>query len=466
MTIRTALVLLLAAVLAACRPARPASPPNVVLIVVDTLRADRLGAYGNPRGLTPFLDQLAARGTRFANTYAASSWTCPSIASLFTSRYPSQHGVVTFEAALNQTEVTLAQRLSEHGYQSAGFSANFRIAQSLGYAKGFGEWKIYFGAEHGPPKERGATLRADTVAWLAARPDPAQPVLLYLQYMEPHLPYNPPEPFRSQFAAFASGPAAAAANAKAEELDASKLSDQEVVLLESLYDAETAAVDDELRLLFDELERFGILRNAIVVVTADHGEEFKEHGYVSHGLTLFEPAIRVPLILQAPGFQGGTVVEQGVSLVDVAPTILDLAGVPAEPRFVGRSLVPLLTPSSAWERWTARLTARTAAPADLFAELLPTGGLDLRIHREAYLRLSRKLIVASVGAPELYDLASDPGERRPKTVFEGEPNADLYTALQRAHAALADSPPLGPTGAPVPLDDATREKLRALGYRP
>src|SRR5260221_6793237 len=129
------------------RGAPPA--PNVIVIVVDTLRADRVGGpYGSLRGLTPFLDELAQRGSRFARAYAPTSWTCPSVASLLTSRYPSQHGVTKFDSVLSETEVTVAESLAPRGYHSAGFTANFRLAPDFGYAQGFAFWDAVF-----PPKE-------------------------------------------------------------------------------------------------------------------------------------------------------------------------------------------------------------------------------------------------------------------------------------------------------------------------
>jgi arylsulfatase A-like enzyme len=450
--------------------ARTSPPPHLVLIVLDTLRADRLGTYGNTRGLTPFLDQLAARGTRFANAYAPSSWTCPSIASLFTSRYPSQHGVTNFEAALNESEVMLAQRLSERGYDSAGFTANFRVTQAFGYTRGFAYWEDYFGDEKTTPKQRGSRLRADSLRWIEARPAPDEPLFLYLQYMEPHMPYTPPEPFLSRFATPASEAVRAAANDKLVNMRVRELSDDEVALLASLYDAETASLDEELRLLFAELERLGVLTNAVVIIAADHGEEFREHGFMSHGMTLFEPGIRIPFLLLAPGYEGGRVIDESVSLLDVAPTVLDLIGAPAEPHFVGRSLVPLLTPGNPLLRARALVASwlTSPPPPDLLTELHPTLGLtDLRVHRAAYLRLPGKLIVPSVGEPEFYDLATDPDERRPKTIRQGEPAAELYTALQEVRAGMSTQPGgIAPAAPPVALDDAAREKLRALGYHP
>jgi arylsulfatase A-like enzyme len=138
--------------------------PNILLIVVDTLRADRLGVYGNQRGLTPFLDELAQRGTVFLNAYAPSSWTCPSVASLFTSRYASQHRVVSFAAKLSDGEVTLAEQLAAAGYVGGGFTANIRLLHDQGYDQGFGYWRVFL-----PPsgqKERGDRVRREVSAWV------------------------------------------------------------------------------------------------------------------------------------------------------------------------------------------------------------------------------------------------------------------------------------------------------------
>ena len=431
-----------------------------MLVVVDTLRADRLGAYGNPRGLTPFLDQLAARGVRFANAYAPSSWTCPSVASLLTSRYASQHGVFSFEGALSDSEVTFAERLAQRGYDSAGFTANFRVAKSLGYAQGFANWREYGTGD--TIKEPGATLRADSLAWLSARPPSPQPVLLYLQYMECHAPYVPPEPFLSRFARPASPMVRDAANQFMIDMRFKELTDRDVALLESLYDAETAALDDELRLLFEGLERLGVLRNAVVIVTADHGEEFREHEFLGHGLTVFEPAIRVPLIVLAPGVQAGAVIDAPVSLVDLAPTLVEMAGAAPEPRFMGRSLVPLL-PLAATGAPPAHGPLR---PSTILSEIQPTDDpYDLHVHRAAYVRWPQKLIVPRIGSPQLFNLTDDPDEQHPRVVHAGDPGWELYEALEALRTEMASSATGQTAGTPQPLDDATREKLRALGYK-
>jgi arylsulfatase A-like enzyme len=277
-----ALVALCVALLTLPSCSRP-TPPNIVLVVVDTLRADRLGAYGSVTGLTPYLDQLAARGTVFANTWAPSSWTCPSVASLFTSRYPSQHHVATFDSVLADEEVSLAEALEPRDYDSAGFSANFRLTRALGYAQGFYEWQ----ADWRSGKIRGSYLRSEVATWLAKKPH--MPALLYLQYMEPHAPYEPPEPFRSKFQRNPQG-ALDSEVVNDKVLNWQHTTPQEVRFLSSLYSAEVASVDDELRKMMELLEKHGFLSNTIIVITADHGEEFNEHQVMGHGTTLYEDA--------------------------------------------------------------------------------------------------------------------------------------------------------------------------------
>lgn len=451
--------------LGACSRPAEGPPPNVLLVVVDTLRADRLGVYGNPRGLTPFLDQLAQRGTVFANTYAATSWTCPSIATLFTSRYASQHHVNSFEASIAPDEVTLAELLAKRGYLGAGFSANLRMLEANGYAQGFAAWQAYSSDDAGGAKPRGPLLRREAMQWVQrAVADKADhgPLLLYLQYMEPHTPYQPVEPFKTKFARGAIPINEDAARAKLAALK--PLSPAEVERLESLYDGEVATVDDELRSLFGELEASGFLRDSIVVITADHGEEFGEHGTFLHGLTLYNGVMRVPLIIVAPGVPGGRVVAEPVSLVDVAPTLLELTGLPPAPSFEGRSLVPLMgsawAPQAVWAKLKQLVSTR-----EVIGEIEPYGEqMDMRKHTQAIVRGEQKLLVTPHGNTSFYDVQNDPGEMAP---LDGAsiPAADrMMHALQQRRAELQTRAAVA--GARAPLDDATREQLRGLGYHP
>jgi arylsulfatase A-like enzyme len=432
-------------------------PPNVLLVVLDTLRADRLGAYGSARGLTPFLDELAAQGVVFENAYATSSWTSPSIASLFTSRHPLQHGIVGFESVLGDGEATLAESLRALGFASGGFSANFRIAEKLGFGQGFDVWRAFLASsdpgDHGP-KVPAHFVREQALAWLDSvwRPERPRPVFLYVHFMEPHSPYDPPEPVRRRLAPAATRAEVDAANALLVGLRFDDLSDPQVALLADLYDGEVAALDAELRTLFAALRANGFLEDAIVVVVADHGEEFREHGMLLHGITLFEPGVRVPLLMLGPGLEAGRRVAQPVSLLDVAPTILELLGAPAQAPFEGRSLLsPMRSP------------AASAGREDILLDLAPKlDAHEVRTHSSGLVRGSRKLLVDPQGRPRVFDLARDPGER---AASGGEQDAkDLLAALERARAELGAR--AGVRTPAAPLDARTREDLRALGYLP
>jgi len=456
-TIRRAVVALcVVGMAAAAYHATRGQPPNVVVIVVDTLRADRLGCYGNRRGLTPFLDQLAQRGVVFLHTSAASSWTAPSVASLFTSRYPSQHHVVSFGSRLADQEVTFAERLQRAHYLGAGFSANFRLLERLGYAQGFRFWRSDAQKAGGLS---GAQLRAEGLDWLdSSQRSSGQPLLLYFHFMEPHSPYDPPEPFRSRFAVNDDGSSANPGTALRQLVDLStegrRWTPQDVRPFERLYDAEVATVDDQIRLLLGELERRGVLDDAIVVLTADHGEEFGEHGGIEHGRTLYEESIRVPLIVVGPGIAAGQRVDEDVSLVDVAPTLLDLLGLSAEARFEGRSLLPLLPTGADGSR----------APADILFELAPTGMRGApQVHEGGIRRGQLKLLLRTDGGRESFDLATDPDEQHANPPAIAQEVSGLASALGLAGERLRGRAAAAIAGEVI--DDATKEKLRALGYR-
>lgn len=455
-----------------------ASQPSIVLIVIDTLRGDRVGVNGNPHGLTPFLDRLASRGTAFVNAYAPSSWTCPSVASLFTSRLASQHKTVAFKSVLSPHETTLAELLAEQRYLSAGFSANMRLLAANGYAQGFARWDAYL-----PPpqqaKVRGDRVTAEALKWVdASQRTGSAPLFLYLQYMETHAPYEPPEPYRSRIGRHLGEVDFAAANTTLVNSGYSGggLSPPQVDALTSLYDGEVAAVDAAVGALLGELEQRGVLSNAIVVVTSDHGEEFGEHGKFLHGATLYQPAIRIPLIIAGPGVPSGGIVSENVSLVDVAPTLLDLLSLPPQTSFEGRSLVPLMPGAepTGLSGWLSGLLFSQPAPpergpptGEVVSELERFGvKWDLRSHARTLISGTDKVILQQRGEAMYFDLAQDPGEKsaQPVTVAGDGPRAVLLRRLEQQHLLL-NARAAGSTQT-VPLDDATREKLRALGYHP
>jgi arylsulfatase A-like enzyme len=438
------------------------SPPDVIVILVDTLRADRLAAGGQRPGLTPFLDSVAASGVVFSNAYSPTSWTNPAVASLFTSRYPSQHHVVQYDSVLADDEVTLADRLHGAGYRSLGVVGNFRLFERFGFAQGFEVWNSHLGEGLLVGKVSAKRVTQDTFAyydqffapyrhtkWTRRR----RPMLMYLHFMEPHAPYDPPLHVRRRVAG-PPPPGVDDAEANAKLVDIKRwfeLSPAEVERLRALYDAEVAALDSRLARLFDGLRARGLLDRAIVVVTADHGEEFREHGGLQHGNTLYQESVRIPLFITGPGLPAGRVVTDQVSLLDVAPTVLELLGLPPEPRFEGRSLMSHLGGGEA---------------ADVVLQLLPTGQrFDLRTHAAGLVHEGVKLLVPPAGSgrsPELYDLRDDPREARsdpPPAIAAQEPAlAARLAGREDALAARAGTVERGS------LDEAERARLRALGY--
>ncbi len=309
--------------------------PNVVFVTVDTLRADHLGAYGYPRATSPFLDSIAAAGARFSDAVAPAAWTKPSTGTLFTGLYPSRHGALYHGSSLKLPEGmrTLAEAFRERGYVTAGFVSNPNIKAVFDFDRGF---DVFFDS----PVEDTLTLaciRASftgriltslmrhqfnwnyendarrinehVLAWLDANHD--LPFFLYVHYIDPHVPYDPPAAYRKQFE---------------QEHGFAVFNKRAKLVGQDLYDAEIRYTDDGLRELVERIKRLGIWERTLSVFTSDHGEEFFEHEVLGHGFSLFQAAIRVPLVLHGSGVPAGCVIEEPVQILDLPATVLDLAG--------------------------------------------------------------------------------------------------------------------------------------------
>lgn len=409
---------------------RPAKrPPHVVFVLVDGLRADRVGWYGGGAGLTPFLDGLAGSSSIFWHAYTPGDTTVPVLASLFTSRFPSQHGVDSLTARLERRQPTLAQALREAGYATAFFSAHPLLNARLGLGRGFELGRVYYEVR----KQRVTRLGTDALAWLdrtrAARPE--APVFLFLHLMDVHEPWGLHPALATVLERRGEAPEQLGklAELAARDLRFAEMSSEDAELARVLYDAEVAGLDGALRNLFEELDARGILSDAIVVVTSDHGVELLDHGGRGYGHALWDELIRVPLLVKRPGQLARSDVDEVVSLVDLAPTLLAAAGLPVPPVFQGRSRVDALGGRS----WLRRL-AEPGRHGTAYSERAVQGGA--RQHARAVIHRSGKLIESSDGAHEFYDLASDPAERRP----DGLGPRDTFPTrgeLERLRAELA-----------------------------
>jgi arylsulfatase A-like enzyme len=423
---------------------RGAWRPHVIFLVLDTLRTDRLGTYGSDRGLTPFLDRLASRSIVYERAYSPSSWTLPVMASLFVGQAPSQHQVVRFKHVLPDDQVTVAEVLHAAGYRTVGITANSVVGPEMGFYQGFDRYELIF--KH--PVTDAKDLNAAVVRYFDSQPDPHRPTFLYVHYMEPHTPYrlNPQRPPAGRGRHWDDRQLNRRAEQGAWQIDEHRevswsFTPEEVARLQELYDGEVAYLDSQLDLLFRELERRQILRDAIVVVITDHGEEFGEHGLYVHGVSLYENLIRVPLLVAIPGVPASRVrdlVETG----GIAPLILERLGI-AVPETFHFPAVPIRD---------SRLSGRHVR-----SELLETKGYKVRRHERAVVGDEGKLVVTPAEERWYFDLRADSGETQPieNAAFAGT----LRGALQ-SFSKLG----LGMAPKEASIDQATRERLHGLGY--
>ncbi len=328
------LLSLLGLVTCAAREERAPSRTNVVLVTVDTLRADRLGAYGNASGLTPNLDRLARSGVVFENASAAAPLTLPSHASILTGTYPLRHGVRDNGGYhLAPESVTLAETLAARSYRTGAFVGAFVLDSRWGLDQGFERYFDDFDFESfddvslGSVSRRGDEVVSEALAWMGGAK--AGPFFAWLHLYDPHAPYEPPEPYRSRRAGERYG----------------------------LYDGEVVYVDELIGRLLDWLSRESLDEATVVVVMADHGEALEDHGELDHGFFIYDATMKVPFIIRAPALPKGVRVRAQVRSIDLMPTVLDLVGLPPEPSVQGTSLLPLALGES-----RASISSPTASP--------------------------------------------------------------------------------------------------------
>jgi len=468
---------------AACAP-RPAPSPlaghDLILINIDALRADHLGCYGYARDTSPFLDSLCREGVVFERASAGSSYTRESVAALFTGRLPSKSGALGWNAAPPPDHRTLAERLRGHGYRT-GFLSNTVMLQNPGFTRGFET------VRHLPRRWNlsGEGPRLSAAALDFVRQAAPERFFLYLHYLDPHAPYEPAPRFHRRLAARASPDRLSLYEDVAPRLaelraDGFGPGDPRFEDLVTRYDAEIAATDEALRRLFRGLADLAVLDHALVVITADHGEEFLEHDYVEHGWTLYEEVLRVPLIFVSPALPPARVASRA-SHVDLVPTLLTLLGVPDEgSELDGRSL---------FEVGPERVTAATSGRPRIAELVIPRRQIVRSVLRGdwKYVATWRRLDPSERGSAregppdsepdiwgppvreELFHLASDPGEHRNLIAANPRVRRELFDALARfrdagPNHAFAPGTAAGERGElELPPEDA--ERLEALGYR-
>jgi arylsulfatase A-like enzyme/Tfp pilus assembly protein PilF len=398
------------------------SPRNLLLVSIDTLRADHLGSYGYAAAQTPRLDALARSGLRFATATTVMPLTLPAHSSLMTGAFPAWHGVRDNGGFyLGEDQTTLAEVLRAKGYRTGGFVGAFVLDRRWGIAQGFERYFDDFDLEKfadAPGMDAiqrpGAEVVDRALEWLGA--DRARPFFAWVHLYDPHTPYEAPEPYRSRFPATRVG----------------------------AYDAEIASADAQVGRLVDALDLDGRLAETLVIVVGDHGEMLGEHGEQTHGFFIYDAAVHVPLIVAGPRVPIREIKDQ-VRILDVMPTALDLLGVPAPRTVQGVSLLPLargehLHLVAHSESWYPRYHYG-------WSELQ-----SLQDGRFKYIRAPR---------PELYDLPADPGELRDLS----QPDAARLPGLEGALTdLLARTANASAAKGPQTVDAETEERLAALGY--
>jgi arylsulfatase A-like enzyme/predicted Zn-dependent protease len=400
---------------------REAGKLNVVLISIDTLRADRLGCYGFAGVRTPAIDDLARRGVRFERCVAQTPLTLPSHTTLLTGMSPIRHGVRDNGGFFAAPELrTLAEVFKDDGYRTGAVVGAYVLDSKWGLDQGFDSYFDRFDTDRrqgfsvADVQRRAGEVIDEAVRWLGEKRD--GPFFLFLHLYDPHTPYDPPPPFREEYQG-------------------------------KPYLGEIAYADAEVGRLMRFLANEGLEATTAVVLCSDHGESLGEHGEDTHGFFVYEETVRVPLIVAGPAVSGrGVVRPETVSLSDVMPTILDLAGLPRPPEVEGRSLAPLIGGKGGGE---------AVAYSETFYPRFHYGWNEVKSYRAG----NYKLILSP--GPELYDLAADPEESRDLAAARPDTVADLEKGLKEFERLAAQ----GRKEAEVrPVDAETREKLASLGY--
>ncbi len=442
-------------------------PANVVLIMVDTLRADHLSCYGGEGLRTPAVDAIAGEGCLFTSVHSAAPTTLASTSSIMTSVYPRIHGALRNDFSLHETNLTLAEVLRDAGWHTAGFAGSFALTAGSGIAQGFLSYDEGFSGRQGSyvPQRKAGEVNAAVARWLEA--GPPEPFFLFVHYFDPHVPYTPPPPWDGGTgeAAGTAGITGSMEDVKLikEHLDEGGEIDPRVRRMRDLYRGEVEYTDHEIGSLTALLEEKGLLRNTLVVFTADHGETFWEHRemgeYFDHGYMVYETTTHVPLIFRLPGdVPAGSTSGAPASSIDIAVTVLDLLDVEIPGDFGGVSLVPAMHGESIPGR-------------PLFCEATKPYG---RIEYGAAFKndFKPKCVwmddLKFIWMPfhgdreELYDLARDPRERVDLTREDGTGDRahEMRTVLRR----WSREGSLLARNSRSRVDPRTQSMLKALGY--
>jgi len=469
LTATTLAAALVAAAIGIAFMLQPVPRPNVILISIDSLRPDHLGCYGYERDTSPVLDRIAREGVRFETVVSSSSWTLPSHAALFSSLPDRVHGCFNGSQWLDSSRQTVAEQFKEAGYETGGLFAGPWLHPVFGFHQGFDTYRDCTSYSHktrevlesrmsvaeiGPLAHRdvtNSTVLREAAAWLDERH--ARPFFLFVHLWDVHFDYLPPDPYDRMFNPHYKGAVDGHVNIGMWHRRGD-WTDADYKQFEALYDGEIRWTDATLGTLIDALRVRGMLDNTVIAVTADHGEAFFDHGIHGHGHSVHEEEIRIPLLIRfPPAVKAGTLVRRPVHLIDVAPTLLSLAGVPPLPDAMGRDLTPLVrSPEAPWPD-TPLVSELHVSNIDDPQLALRTSTWKMIFHRKT-------------NAFEIYDLARDPHEQQPLPekrypLAPGELHACYRDTMKKMEEAARRLP--RPSKRPD-IPARTKTQLRSLGY--
>jgi arylsulfatase A-like enzyme len=423
---------------------------NIILILLDTVRVDRLGCYGSAMGLTPEIDRFAETAVRFEQAFAHAPWTLPSVASLYTSRHPMQHGAGGHLGSfrmLPERAVTLAEVLRRQGLSTGAILNVLFLSEKLGMTQGFASVDHSVHADDNVSGRRAGPTTDAALGYIDSQGD--QPFFLLVHYFDAHLTYDPPQPYRRRHADpqdregtdYLFGTVRDMLHFRRGEI---QLGDAMLGRLEKLYDGEIAYLDHEVGRLLDGLANRGLEGNTVVVITADHGEEFLDHDGFEHGHTLYDELLHVPLLIRTPEMTTARSVSAIVRQIDLAPTLCELAGVSSDTSFDGESLAGLMAGARAPER-------SVLSQGNMWG---PSGAA----WRAAGYKMIRE---AGSMSAELYDITADPGEQMNVC---GEVPERCATMVQDLNLVLKRLATEAAPGESPTLSERDIQRLRALGY--
>ncbi len=423
-------------------------PTNIILISIDTLRADHVGCYGYQRPTSPTLDKLASQGLLFEDATATSPWTLPSHGSLLTGLYPNRHGLKTYYSSLPTDVITLADVLKEHGFLTAAIVNSQYLINRYGLDRGFDDFAyIKEIINQWWPSE----VEDKAVEWLSKHS--SKPFFLFLHYYDVHSDYSSSLRYEKQFVRPYSGPADGSTvqllrfwrgQLSLNQMDAEHLID--------LFDASILQMDDGIARLLKLLETSGLLDNSLVIVTSDHGEEFLEHGGVLHSQSQYQELIRVPLIMRGPGIPQSKRLRNVVSHVDVMPTILSLLGIGQPSSLDGFDLCPLWQKSGFQvpQRYIFAMSSRRLMPPKY--EMVYN--IECAIRHPRYKLHHNRLTEKR----RFYDLQRDPQEK----IDVASEHTSLVDSMLSQLKSFMSVDIVGPAAPPLPPEEA--ERLKSLGY--